>query len=566
MTRTPAPLPDAGVRLVAYRVCLDPNVEQMRALERNAGAARAAFNYALARRINAHRAWRARSDELTAAGTSEADARRLASSEHPQPTARGKGTGNKAIWLAEHAARPAQWDALVAKLTAAGIPDGEARIQAGTQLRMLGWGVTPEGTLVDYKPLVSSYAISSGMDAADAAFKNWFASVAGRRKGKPIGYPRFKKKGRSREAFKIFHDVKKPTIRVEDARHVRLPSIGLVRLHSNLRRLVKLARRDPDIIIRSVTIAREGARWYASLLVAQPWTPPSPTRRQLTAGTVGVDLGVSTLAALSTGETISNPRFTRQWEHRLTQAQQAYARTQCGSQRCSKARRRIGRIQAAAAAARTGYLHQATAHLAKTWSTIVIEDLNIKGMTASARGTIEQPGRRVRQKAGLNKAILDAAPGEFRRQLTYKTLWQGSSLIIADRWYPSTQQCHACGHRNPTLTLKDRVFHCPSCGTSTDRDLNAALNLAALATPNPDGIGNPDAAHASNTHAGGSSRGKPSPPNTRDRREPEAQIGTLEDGRRTRPKALNGTRKIREDPRGHPPGAILERSTPAHEA
>ncbi|MEU5499803.1 RNA-guided endonuclease InsQ/TnpB family protein [Streptomyces griseofuscus] len=114
---------------------------------------------------------------------------------------------------------------------------------------------------------------------------------------------------------------------------------------------------------------------------------------------------------------------------------------------------------------------------------MAIEDLNVAGMTRTARGALGKPGRRVKQKAGLNRAILDTAPGELRRQLTYKTFWYGSTLAVLDRWFPSSKTCSACGWQNPRLTLADRTFHCSNCALTIDRDLNAARNIAAHAVP-----------------------------------------------------------------------------------
>ncbi|WP_240797444.1 transposase [Streptomyces sp. F001] len=104
-------------------------------------------------------------------------------------------------------------------------------------------------------------------------------------------------------------------------------------------------------------------------------------------------------------------------------------------------------------------------------------------MTRTARGTLDKPGRRVKQKAGLNRSILDASPGELRRQLTYKTRWYGSSLAVLDRWWPSSKTRSACGWQNPRLRLADRTFHCTNCALRIDRDLNAARNIARHAVP-----------------------------------------------------------------------------------
>lgn len=122
---------------------------------------------------------------------------------------------------------------------------------------------------------------------------------------------------------------------------------------------------------------------------------------------------------------------------------------------------------------------------------VVLEDLAIKAMTATGRGSVDQPGLRVQQKAGLNRAILDAAFGELRRQFTYKTAWYGARLSIANRWYPSSQSCSACGWRHPNLTLANRLFPCRGCGLEINRDLNAAINLRQLAGAGALPVGSP---------------------------------------------------------------------------
>ncbi|MFF7234480.1 RNA-guided endonuclease TnpB family protein [Streptomyces sioyaensis] len=141
---------------------------------------------------------------------------------------------------------------------------------------------------------------------------------------------------------------------------------------------------------------------------------------------------------------VSNPRHVRRAEKRLTKAQRALSRTEKGSARRAKARRRVGRLHHEVAARRDSALHTLTKQLTTQFATVAIEDLNVAGMTRSARGTVTAPGSRVRQKAGLNRAILDAAPGELRRQLDYKTSWYGSQLAVLGRWWPSSKTCSTC--------------------------------------------------------------------------------------------------------------------------
>ena len=199
---------------------------------------------------------------------------------------------------------------------------------------------------------------------------------------------------------------------------------------------------------------------------------------------VGAGIGVSCLAVLSTGEKVPNPRQLSRYARRLArlQAQQSrrHGRARHGnrpSKRWCRTVARVARAHGQVAQARAGGLGKLTTALAKNHQTVVVEDLNVAGMTASARG----PGH-WRGKAGLNRAILDVAPAELRRQPGYKCGWYGSVLVTAGRWYASSKTCSGCGRRKPGLPRSARTFRCgnAACGLVIDRDLNAALNLAAL--------------------------------------------------------------------------------------
>src|SRR5699024_10818434 len=180
---------------------------------------------------------------------------------------------------------------------------------------------------------VDTYALTSGMQAADLAWKNWVESYTGKRKGIRVGYPRFRKKGQTRSSFTLYHDLKQPRLRPDGYRRLVLPGKisghrgGSVRLHGHLRQLAR--RINSNIaLIRSVTIAQTGKYWWASILVEELIDQPTvPTSGQRAGGPVGVDLGVHHAAALSTGETIDNPRHLRKAAARLAKAQQQLART-----------------------------------------------------------------------------------------------------------------------------------------------------------------------------------------------------------------------------------------------
>ena len=275
---------------------------------------------------------------------------------------------------------------------------------------------------------------------------------------------------------------------ITDHRHLRLASLGTIRTYDKTSRLVRACRRGAQI--RSMTISQAGGRWYASILVADP-TPirTGPSRRQRANDAVGVDLGVKHLAALSTGEVIDNGRPGARQAARLTRLQRAYARTQPGSNRRERVRRQIAALQHGIALRRAGLLHQVSTRLATDFAVVALEDLNVAGMTRSARGTLEAPGRNVAAKSGLNRAILDAGLGMLRRQLDYKTSWAGSQVKMIDRFAPSSKACSRCGTVKSTLSLAERTFECEACHLVIDRDVNAAINIRAWAVQEERGAG-----------------------------------------------------------------------------
>jgi putative transposase len=440
--------------LRAFKFTLDPTSAQTEALSRHAGAARWAFNYALAAKVSAHQQWRVRVAELVEQGVADSEARRRVRVAVPSKPAIQKHLNEI---------------------------KGDSRIE----------GLLPEGAAGPERPCpwwheVSTYAFQSAFSDADRAWKNWLDSLTGRRTGRRVGYPRFKKKGRSRDSFRLHHNVKTPAIRLVSYRRLRLPAVGEVRLHDSGKQLSRLVKRG-QAVVQSVTVSRVGHRWYASVLCKVTMTvPDKPSARQRGRGTVGVDLGVKSLAALSqpldpanpASVLIENPRHLRRATNRLVKAQRALSRSEKRSKRREKARRRVARLHHEVALRRDTALHVVTKRLATGFAVVAVEDLNVAGMTASARGTVVKPGRRVPQKAGLNRAILDASPGEFRRQLTYKTSWYGSALAVLDRWFPSSKTCSSCGWQNTSLTLADRTFRCSNCESVMDRDVNAARNIA----------------------------------------------------------------------------------------
>ncbi|MGX7669382.1 RNA-guided endonuclease InsQ/TnpB family protein [Plantactinospora sp. DSM 117369] len=189
---------------------------------------------------------------------------------------------------------------------------------------------------------------------------------------------------------------------------------------------------------------------------------------------VGVDVGITNLAVLSTGELVDNPRHLVAAQIRLRQMGRALSRKtgpdrrigRRPSKRWERAVARLGRAHARVANLRRDGLHKLTSELAREYGTIVVEDLNVAGMLRNRR---------------LARHIADAGFAELRHQLAYKSVWSGSRLIVADRWYPSSKTCSGCGAVKAKLALSERTYTCTACRLVLDRDLNAARNLAALA-------------------------------------------------------------------------------------
>ena len=297
----------------------------------------------------------------------------------------------------------------------------------------------------------SKEAYSSGLESLANALSNWVKSRKGERKGRRMGFPKFKSKDKA--VPKFTYRAGSFGLVQGDPKALKLPRIGRVHCMEDVTARVSGAR------VLRMTVSRRAGRWYAALTVERDDKPVTKPPR---GGAVGVDLGVKTLATLSDGTVISNPRCLAASERRLKRAQKALSHKTRGSKRRAKARAKVARINARVANQRIDAIHKATTWLANTYSDICIEDLNAAGMV---------------KNHCLAKAVSDAAFGEFRRQLEYKTARTGAALHVVDRWYPSSKTCSKCGAVKAKLSLSERVYRCDACGLSIDRDLNAAVNI-----------------------------------------------------------------------------------------
>ena len=273
------------------------------------------------------------------------------------------------------------------------------------------------------------------------AFQNFFAGRA--------RYPQFRKKG-VHDRFTLTND----QFDIDGSR-IRIPNLGWVRMRETLRFAGK---------IMSATVSRVADRWFVSMAVDTSDSSHLPKAENQ--GEAGVDLGVSALATLSTGEAIPGPKPHQALLDRLRRLSRSLSRKHKGSANRRKAKVKLAKLHASIAAIRSDALHKLTTELTRRFHTIGIDDLNVRGMVKNRH---------------LARPIADMGFFEFRRQLEYKAAMRGGQVVVADRFYASSKTCSACGHKLDDLPLSVREWTCPSCGTVHDRDVNAAVNLKNMA-------------------------------------------------------------------------------------
>ncbi len=419
-------------RHTTFRFCLDPTVEQREVLARHAGASRFAFNQCL----------RIVKTALTHRKT--------------VPAMEVPWTGFDLI-NAFNAWKKTEGAGRVFTVDADG----------GVEVRVTGLSWRREVC----QQVFEEAAVDLGRGLAA-----WSDSRSGKRKGRRVGFPRFKKKtGVASFRLRNKHcKGKPPAIRIGDdarPRSITLPGTGTVAVHDDTRRLRRMLGKGRAKILFA-TISYHGGRWWIALNVEAAELHPAqqhPTRHPDDAGGwVGVDRGLSAflVAATADGTEVARiddaPKALAVGMKQQRRLSKSLSRKKKGSHHRKDAAARLARHHHRVANIRRHFLHLVSGELVKTHDRIVIENLNVAGMLANHR---------------LARAISDAGWAEFARMVRYKQAWRGGQLIEADRWYPSSQLCSLCEQRRTDLTLADRVFTCPN-GHVIDRDGNAATNLA----------------------------------------------------------------------------------------
>ena len=305
-----------------------------------------------------------------------------------------------------------------------------------------------------------SQALQHALKDLDKAYQNFFAKRA--------GFPRFKRKG-SGDSFR-YPDPKQIKLDQANSR-IFLPKLGWVRYRNSREVLGE---------VRNVTVSCKGGKWFVSIQTRREVELPAT---QATTA-IGIDLGIARFATLSDSSYIAPLNSFKSKEAKLAKYQRRMAHKQKFSNNWKKAKAKVQKIHAQIANARRDFLHKATTTISQNHAVVFVEDLQVRNMSRSAAGTAENHGkhgvaersRGVAQKSGLNKAILDQGWGEFRRQLDYKTAWNGGMLFAVPPHHTS-QTCPCCGHVSKDNRQTQARFACVECYYENNADVVGAINV-----------------------------------------------------------------------------------------
>lgn len=283
----------------------------------------------------------------------------------------------------------------------------------------------------------------------ECAFKNFFAKRA--------DFPKFKRKG-DKDSFRFPQDCKLE----QHNNRIYLPKIGWVRYHNS---------RDVVGKIKNVTVSQKCGKWYVSIQTEFDTEIPSPN-----GGEIGIDMGIVRFATLSNGEYFEPINAFKTYKGKVTKIQKRLKNKVKGSHNWLKLKAKIAKLHHKISNIRKDCLHKISNNICKNHAIVYVEDLKVANMSKSAKGTVEQPGKNVRQKSGLNRAILDQSWFEFRRQLTYKLAWNGGFLIGVPPQNTS-RTCPCCGYTAKENRQTQADFVCVDCGYTENADVVGAINI-----------------------------------------------------------------------------------------
>ena len=298
------------------------------------------------------------------------------------------------------------------------------------------------------------HPLQQALKDLEKAYKNFFAKRA--------AFPKFHKKGEG-DSFR-YPDPKQIKLDQANSR-IFLPKLGWLRYRKSREVLGEL---------RNVTVSASGGRWYIAIQTAREVENPVLTATSA----IGIDVGIARFATLSDGTAVEPLNSFKKHQQRLARYQRAMSRKVKFSNNWKKAKAKVQRISARIANVRRDFLHKCSTTISKNHAMVCLEDLRIKNMSRSAKGSIAAPGCNVRAKAGLNRSILDQGWGEFRRQLEYKMAWAGGLLVAVPPQHTS-QTCPVCGHVSPDNRQTQARFECGACGYTAHADHVGAINILA---------------------------------------------------------------------------------------
>jgi len=294
-----------------------------------------------------------------------------------------------------------------------------------------------------------SQTLQQALKNLERAYENFFAKRA--------DFPRFKKKGQS-DSFRYPQGIKLD----QGNSRIFLPKLGWVRYRNS---------RDVLGTVKNITVSLSCNRWFVSIQTEREVEQPIPSGIA-----IGIDMGVARFATLSDGSHLEPLNSFKKHQQRLTRYQRAMSRKVKFSNNWKKAKAKVQRIHARIGNARRDSLHKATTTISKNHAMVCIEDLQVRNMSRSAAGTADAPGKNVRAKSGLNKAILDQGWHEFRRQLDYKLAWKGGWLVAVPSQNTS-RTCPCCGHASADNRKTQVQFLCVECGFEENADLVGVINI-----------------------------------------------------------------------------------------
>ncbi len=293
---------------------------------------------------------------------------------------------------------------------------------------------------------VASVVLVQACQDARRAYRNWFDSLSGKRKGRKIGAPRFRSRKDNRQTIRLTRN----GFSLRSSGKLYVAKVGELK--------VAWSRELPSEP-SSVSISKDAAGRYFASFVVETTDEPMPELDS----EVGIDLGLTTFAVLSDGKVIESPKFFRRAERKLRKAQQNLSRTEKGSKNRAKARIKVARAHARVADARKDWAHRQSTMIIRENQAVFVEDVCVAGLA----------------RTRLAKSVHDAGWAMFTRMLEEKAARYGRVFVKVDRWFPSSQLCSVCGVRDGRKPLSVRVWTCLGCGVVHDRDLNAARNILA---------------------------------------------------------------------------------------